>query len=192
MSQYANLKAHMKQESIKWDTVMQQVPQNNFHDYFDTLENLGHNLRKLDSYNRNMLMAYVLNARPINNDVCMFLIHKGSKPSQVDQDGNSVLHHAAYNPTLPLATIHLLAKEGCAVDSVNNNGANVLMIYLKNKHPVSLPVVEYLLQSGASATQVDCEGASTLHYAVSNPSLTVDVLELLLGEEADVNRQTCY
>lgn len=188
MSQYANLNAHMKQESIKWDPMMQQVPQTGFRDYFDTIENLGQSFKKLDDYKRNMLMAYVLNARPINNEVCSFLILKGCKPTQIDQDGNSVLHHAAYNPTLSLATIHLLAKEGCALDSVNNNGANVLMIYLKNKHPISLPCIEYFVQAGVSAKQVDCEGASSLHYAVSNPSLTLKVLEMLTDEGANVNQ----
>ena len=79
---------------IDWNSAMSQVPTQGYEEYFDRICAFGKGFKHLDQYRRNLLMAYVWRARPINTSAAKFLINKGSLANHVDEDGCTCLHHA--------------------------------------------------------------------------------------------------
>ena len=163
------------------------MPTEGYKEYLDIICNFGKGFKHLDNFRRNMLMAYVWRARPIQTDVAKYLLEQGNDAAHTDSDGCTCLHHAAYNPQVTLDNFQLLMSNGADIRKINSTGANVLMIYLQHKKPLGRPMIEFMLGHDLRTGQTDTEGCSLLHYAAMNNTCTCDILKLLITSGADIN-----
>ena len=116
------------------------------------------------------------------------MINQGSDVNHRNKEDQSVLICAAMNEKCHYRTLKLLIDNG-AVPRVNRlNNKDVLMNYLTNVEPLQLSAIELLVDAGCNVNHSNNEGKVTLHYAVRNPTVTLEILQYLISKQADVNK----
>jgi ankyrin repeat protein len=104
----------------------------------------------------------------------------GVAAGQVDADGTTPLHRAAYQDDLP--RVESLIRGGANVNAGNDLGATPLWLAAQNG---SEPIVKALLSAGANPNAALLSGETPVMVAARAGKTAV--VELLLGKDANVN-----
>ena len=119
-------------------------------------------------------------------EVIRFLLKNGLGVNSVDKDGNSLLHLAVAQNSVP--TLKVLANtSGVELNKKNSHGKTPLLLAVQNNKKAA---VEYLLTlPGIDVLAMDSKGASVLQYAVQKDDATLltKLLDVVTAE-ADVSR----
>lgn len=119
----------------------------------------------------------------LNFEMLQALIQLGADTNAVDNDQNTLLHHAvcAGQDEDDLATeenyINVLVERGIDVNSLNANGQTPLMLAASHGN---IAAIDRLIRLGADVTIADNQGQNFLNYAQESDILN-DVLSLLMG-----------
>ncbi len=108
------------------------------------------------------------------------VLESGVDVNSVDEDGNTVLHYAAYNDETEIA--ELLLSKGANVNAVNREKETPLHMASDEGDK---EIVKLLLGAGANVNAVEIDGKTPLHMAVENGHF--EIVKLLLGAGANVN-----
>ena len=121
-----------------------------------------------------------------NKDLTKLLISKQAEINATDRMGTRVMHVAARRGHLDI--VDLLASKGADVNAKTiHSGRQVIydaLLALKNRKEI----VELLISKGADVNAWQDGGDTVLQEAVKNPE-NIEIIKVLLAEEADVNHQ---
>lgn len=125
------------------------------------------------------------------NETMSMIANKANKifANAVDNDGNTAFIMTGHAQTHAADLTRLLAKAGADVHAVNRDGANALMIALKNGHEYkSGPQTVRLLMNefGLKPTPRLADGSTALTIA-AKADQSAEILRLLVASGADVN-----
>ncbi|XP_046575390.1 ankyrin repeat, PH and SEC7 domain containing protein secG-like [Haliotis rubra] len=115
-------------------------------------------------------------------DVVEFLVCTGSNVSQVDDEGNNVLHFACRGGQLDIVK-YLVSQGSVDINSSNKHGKTPLMIAAMHGYK---DVFEFLVKMGANVSHVDNDGDNILHLASSRGRVEM-VKHILSQNLVDVN-----
>lgn len=116
---------------------------------FKLLIDLGAFINYTTQDDQNVLMIYVSNAVDAETSIIKFLIHAGNNVNQISvQDGESTLHRAAYNPNSLLTTFELLISAGADVNHIDEDGWNVLSVYIEYANKINPAIIQSILRAG--------------------------------------------
>lgn len=120
-----------------------------------------------------------------HEEAVKLLLENGADATATDGDGLTPLMNAAENGTVPVLKLLVQATDDpvAYVNSISSTGFNALIIAAAHGH---VPVIEYLLESGADVNAVHENGVTALMYAAASGHL--DAVKLLLEKgKVDVN-----
>ncbi|XP_067654159.1 putative ankyrin repeat protein RF_0381 [Haliotis asinina] len=117
-----------------------------------------------------------------HRDVVKFLVGEGADVSQVDSDGDTVLHYACRSGDLEIVELILSLN---MVD-INSRGRFSTIPVMGAVHFKHRDVVKFLVGDGADMSLVDSDGNTVLHYACRSGDL--EIVDLILSAyKADIN-----
>ncbi|XP_046543661.1 ankyrin repeat domain-containing protein 50-like [Haliotis rubra] len=113
-----------------------------------------------------------------HRDVFELLVSMGANMSQVDDDGNSVLHFACRGGHLDLVK-YLLSQSSVDINSWDRDGKTPLMkaVICRQRD-----VLELLVRMGANMSRVDDDGNNVLHFACRGGHL--DLVKYLVSQNS--------
>ncbi|XP_062512477.1 serine/threonine-protein phosphatase 6 regulatory ankyrin repeat subunit B-like [Corticium candelabrum] len=141
----------------------------------------GGNVNDVDREQRRTALHWAM-ARN-SHSICSFLLSRGANVSQIDKDGDTPLHLAAYD--LHVDICQLLVDYKADVTSVNNKGQTPLHIAVNPWCAHDFSVVCPPLITNESVNVEDRHGNRALHIAVKN--VNIRTVQLLVDCGADVN-----
>ncbi|XP_071108992.1 ankyrin repeat domain-containing protein 50-like [Haliotis cracherodii] len=96
-----------------------------------------------------------------NRDMFKFLVSQGANVSQVDDDGDNILHWACIGGHVGMVK-YLLSQHIIDINSRSKKGKTPLM---KAAYYGQRDVLEFLVSKGANVSMVDDDGDNIIHYA---------------------------
>ncbi|XP_046555235.1 putative ankyrin repeat protein RF_0381 [Haliotis rubra] len=112
------------------------------------------------------------------------LVGMGANVSQVDDDGDNVLHYACRGGHVGMVK-HLLSKYSIDINSRGKSGKSPLMSTVYYGH---IELFNVLVGMGANVSQVDDDGDNVLHWACRGGHVGM-VKHLLLKYSVDINNR---
>ncbi|XP_046551542.1 ankyrin-3-like [Haliotis rubra] len=115
-------------------------------------------------------------------NVCKFLVSMGANVSQVDDDGDNILHFACRGEHVEMVK-YVLLQHNLDINSRTNTGKTPLMVTV---HYGYINVCKFLVSMGANVSQVDDDGDNILHFACRGGHVGM-VKYVLLQHNLDIN-----
>ncbi|XP_067648871.1 ankyrin repeat domain-containing protein 50-like [Haliotis asinina] len=116
--------------------------------------------------------------------VMELLIRNGADVSQVDEEGNNVLHLACKFGLLDVVE-YLLSQNSVDINTRGRGAMTPLMMAVVYRHS---DVFKFLMRNGADVSQVDDYGCSVLHLSCRGREM--DVVKYLLSQSSiDINKK---
>ena len=120
--------------------------------------------------------------------VATFLIEHGADVELQDEDGNTALHHALFDPDVSCEILSCLIGSGADVNGVNKLKHTPLMIAANGGN---INALNLLIKHGAHDVDLqDNYDWTALHHAVYGSNFSCEILSCLIGRGADVNART--
>ncbi|KAF7924028.1 hypothetical protein EAE99_006689 [Botrytis elliptica] len=116
-----------------------------------------------------------------STDVIRLLIDRGAEVSFIDEDGASLLHHAASRPDADQETIELFVDAKLRLDQKDSEGRRPIHFAARSGNVATLKL---LRMKGAVFNLTDNMGNSILHYSVLNNNYSKEVIEYLVNSKA--------
>lgn len=124
-------------------------------------------------------------------DLMRELLSLGANPGAEDSGGNTPTSKLIDHRWCSLEPYKALLQAGAKFDSADSSGVTLVMkaLYPDACKAEKLPLIRFLLSSGASAKAVDNQGKSVLFYIGDyKPRGNQELLDVLLSAGADINR----
>jgi len=123
------------------------------------------------------------------------LLEVGADPNIGDNKGNTPVHLAAKmgDIKMTMKILPLLMQHGGKIGIKNNDGETPLQAALSVPAPEQRPIVQFLLDAGASPNVQDALGDTPLHnlaaQQISHRDQLIPLLEVLIKAGANINAQ---
>ncbi len=136
--------------------------------------------------NKDSSAAALLQAADLNQSATLRqYIMWGADIHAIDEDGNNLLHHIAWNRQLPL--VKQLVKKGISINHINHQQKSPLLLSTQWS---DWEAARYLVEAGADVNHTDKYGNSPIEYASGKGN--TELVKLLLSKGATPRAEALY